>query len=272
MTLTARDYKPGLGKREASLIAGLAEAGKRIFTVEDARRIAGAQAKEVIRWLVRKKWVLPLRRGLYSIVPLEVGVRGADAFVLHNFVIASMLVAPYYIGYWSSLNYHGLTEQIPRTTFVATTKARHSVEVLSAEYCFVKLSRRKFFGWDEVDVEGYPVRIASPEKSVADCLDRPDHCGGIDQIARALYFSHKEISLSKVVNFAPRMGNRTILKRLGHILQVAGLLPRYEELFAGFQPSAGFARLDLLSPAKGKHDTRWNLLVNYRMDPEQWKY
>jgi hypothetical protein len=37
MTLTAKEYKAGLGKREASLIAGLAERDKTIFTVEDAK-------------------------------------------------------------------------------------------------------------------------------------------------------------------------------------------------------------------------------------------
>lgn len=64
--------------------------------------------------------------------------RGADAFVVHSFVIASMLVRPHYIGFWSALNHHGLTDQIPRTTFVATTRARHPVRVLDAEYYFVR--------------------------------------------------------------------------------------------------------------------------------------
>ncbi len=68
--------------------------------------------------LMQKKWVLPLKRGLYAIVPLDVGVKGADSFILHNFVIASHLVEPYYIGYWSALNHYGFSEQIPKTTFI----------------------------------------------------------------------------------------------------------------------------------------------------------
>ncbi len=272
MTLTAREYKPGLGRREASLIAGLAEEGKTLFTMADAKGVVGPQAKDVIRWLVRKKWVLPLKRGLYAIVPLDVGVKGADAFVVHNFVVASLLVEPYYIGYWSALNYHGLTEQIPRTTFIATTRARHAVEVLDAEYYFVKLTPAKFFGWEETEIEGRTVRISSPEKTVADCLDHPEHCGGIEQVARALYFSHEELDLRRVVECARRMRNRTILKRLGYILEVTGLLPQYGGLFKDFKPSAGFPRLDPLSPRRGKHNSRWGLLVNCPLDPEGWRY
>ena len=272
MRPSARRYAGSLGTKEAFLVRSLAEEGRAIFGTDDASRLVGHGAKELVHRLTRKKWVLPLKRGLYAVVPLDIGVRGADAFVVHSFVVAAMLVEPYYIGYWSALNHHGLTDQIPRTTFVATTKVRHPVKVLDEEYCFVKLAPAKFFGWQEVEVEGRKVRMSGPEKTVADCLDHPEHCGGIEQVARAVYFSHEEISLARVGDYAKRMGNRTVLKRLGHVLEVTGLLPRYERLFRGFQPSAGFPKLDTLSPKTGKHDGRWKLLINYRLDPEGWRY
>jgi len=53
------------------------------------------------------------------------------------------------------LNHHGLTDQIPRTTFIATTKARHPVQVLDVEYYFVKLAHSKFFGWQETEIEDF---------------------------------------------------------------------------------------------------------------------
>jgi predicted transcriptional regulator of viral defense system len=272
MKLSAKKYKSTLGGKEAFLVKSLAEEGKSIFAIKDASRLVGPGAKEVVRRLAVKKWVLPLKRGLYARVPLDVGVKGSDAFVVHNFVVASMLAEPYYIGYWSALNYHGLTDQIPRTTFIATTKARHSVQVLDAEYYFVKLAKSKFFGWQKVEIEDHTVHISDPEKTIADCLDHPEHCGGIEQVARAVYFSHEEIKLKRVVEYAWRMSNRTILKRLGHVLDATGLLSHYPRLFRGYKPSAGFPRLDPLSPKSGRYNSRWNLLINYRLDPEGWRY
>ena len=148
-----------------------------------------------------------------------------------------MLVDPYYIGYWSALNYHGLTDQIPRTTFVATTKARIRVKVLDEEYLFVKLAPRKFFGWQEIEVDGRTVRLSDPEKTLADCLDHPEHCGGIEQVARAVFFSHEEINLGRVADCAKRVGNRTILKRLGHILEVtaSSMISDFCSSFAGLK-------------------------------------
>jgi predicted transcriptional regulator of viral defense system len=257
MTLSAKRYKSTLGGKEAFLVRSLAEEGKTIFAIKDALRVVGPNAKEVVRRLAAKKWVLPLKRGLYAMVPLDVGVKGADAFVVHNFVVASMLAEPYYIGYWSALNHHGLTDQIPRTTFIATTKARHVVQVLDAEYYFVNVAKSKFFGWQEIEVDDRRVRISDPEKTVADCLDHPEHCGGIEQVARAIYFSHEEIDLKRVVEYAKRMGNLTILKRFAYVLEATGLLSDYGKL---------------LSPKQGKHNSRWKLLINYKIDPEGWRY
>jgi len=91
-------------------------------------------------------------------------------------------------------------------------------------------------------------------------------------VARAVYFSHEEIDLPRVVQYANRMDNRTIMKRLGYILEVTGLLSQYRELFAGYKHSSGFSKLDAISPRAGKHNSRWGLLINYRLDPEGWRY
>src|SRR4030042_6837124 len=87
-------YKKGLTQRESLLISALARQDRKIFSTEDARAATEGDAKKIMSSLIKKKWVLPLRRGLYAIVPLDVGVKGADSFILHNFVIASHLVEP----------------------------------------------------------------------------------------------------------------------------------------------------------------------------------
>ena len=267
-----REYKKGLTARESFLISSLARQDKRIFSIEDARAVAEKDTGRIMSSLIGKKWLLPLKRGLYAIVPLDVGIKGADSFILHNFVIASHLVEPYYIGYWSALNHHGLSEQIPRTTFITTTKPRMPLKILDADYYFVTVGKKKFFGFDEIEIEGWKVNISSPEKTVADCLDYPEHSGGIEEVAKAIYLNHGEVDIKKVYDFGERMGNMTILKRLGYILEVAGLLEKYREQFDRFSLSKGYPALDPVSPRKGRHNSRWGLLVNFELKPERWIY
>jgi len=41
--------------------------------------------------------------------------------------IGCNLITPAYISFWSALHYHGFTEQVPRTTFVATTHRKKEI-------------------------------------------------------------------------------------------------------------------------------------------------
>jgi len=266
------EYKRGLTPKESLLISSLARRDKKVFSIEDARGVIERDTKKIMSSLILKKWVLPLKRGLYAIVPLNVGVKGADSFILHNFVIASHLAEPYYIGYWSALNHYGLSEQIPRTTFVATTKPKMPLKILDAAYYFVKIGGKKFFGFNEIEIEGWRVNISGPEKTIADCLDRPEHSGGIDEVARAIYFNHEEIDWKEVCRLAERMGNITILKRLGFILEASGLWEGYKHLFSSFSPSKGYPALDPVSLRKGKYNSKWGLLVNFEINPSRWMY
>jgi predicted transcriptional regulator of viral defense system len=272
MELTTRTYKGGLTDRESFLVSTLAREDKAIFGIEDVRAVIGEHAKKVMHSLIRKKWVLPLKRGMYALVPLDVGVRGADSFVIHNLVIGSLLVEPYYIGFWSALNYHGLTDQIPRTTFVVTTKAKKSLDILGSRYYFVKLTDRKFFGFSEHEIDSIKVNISTPEKTIVDCLDHPEHSGGIDEIARSIFFSYRDLDMSSVKEHALKMGNLAILKRLGYILEVTGLLPSFGFLFEGIELTRGYSSLDALSARKGRYNSKWKLLINSEINREGWMY
>ncbi|MFQ6066780.1 MAG: type IV toxin-antitoxin system AbiEi family antitoxin [bacterium] len=165
------------------------------------------------------------------IVPLDVGVKGADSFIRHNFVIASSLAKPYYIGFWSTLNYYGFSEQIPRTTFVATTQIVKPLEILDSNYYFVELVKRKFFGIKRIEIDRRKINISGPDKTMVDCLDHLEHCGGIDELARAIYFSHQELKLRRMKNYAVKMNNVTVLKRLGYILDKNRLIRKLRSHF-----------------------------------------
>ena len=268
----AEEYKGGLTQREALLISALARQDRKIFSIKDARAVTEGDAKKVMSSLIRKKWVLPLKRGLYAIVPLDVGVKGADSFILHNFVIASHLIEPYYIGYWSALNHYGFSEQIPRTTFIATTKPKMPLSILNSDYYFVTIGRGKFFGFQEIDMDGWKVNISTPEKTIADCLDHPEHSGGTDEVAKAIYLNHEEIDIGKVYEIGTKMKNTAVLKRLGYILEVGNLLDAYKDAFAHFTLTKGYPALDPISPKEGKHNSRWGLLVNFELNPQRWMY
>jgi len=259
-----------LSKTESTLLASLAERGRNIFALEDVTStlaISYENAKMIVSRLVKKKWLIRLARGKYLIVPLEAGVK--SQYTEHGFVIASHLVKPYYIGYWSALNYHGLSEQVPSVIFVVSSKRRKDRTILDTRFRFVTIKKSKIFDLVEVDISNSKVKISGVEKTIVDCLDHPEYCGGVEEIAKALFFDHEDLDMKKIIKNAEKMGNKTIIKRLGYLLDLFKY-HEYEHLFKDVKLSKGYSKLDPKLPEKGTFNDRWKLLINVGISPERW--
>lgn len=258
------DIRKGLSKKEAYLLTSLAEKKKRLFGLKDVMDELGCSynyAKVIASRLAKKKWLIPIEKGRYLIVPLEAGKE--SIYTEHEFIIASKLVQPYYIGYWSAMNYHGMTEQVPFTVFVATIKRRNKKEIHGVKYEFITLTKNKFFGFSAVNIAGEAVSISDMEKTIIDTLDHPEYCGGISEAAKALWSARQKIDFGKLVNYAEKMKNGAIFKRLGYLLQKLEIkIP--DELNKKIKEniSKGYAALDTVVKRKGKHNSEWRLLVN----------
>lgn len=255
---------------ESTLLATLAEKGRNIFTLKDVTDtldVTYENAKVIVNRLEKKSWLIRLTRGKYLIVPLEAGVR--SLYTEHGFVIASHLADPYFIGYGSALNYHGLTELIPPAIFVATSKRVKNRTILNTKFRFITVTKSRMFGIEEVTVSGAKVKISDADKTVADCLDHPEHCGGIDEIAKSIFFEHKELDIAKIIMNAGKMGNKTIIKRLGYLLEVFGY-HEYDYLFDSVKLSKGYPKLDPKLPENGSYNSRWGLLLNTEINPKRW--
>ncbi len=263
-----RQYRHTLSDRESRILSSLSYRSKTIFATNDIKEFV-EKPKSVLDNLVRKKWILKIKKGVYVIAPFEAGELGAASYTIHSFVIASVLVKPYYIGYWSALNHHGLTDQTPPAVYIATTKPRNSHRILDTQFRFVTIPSSKMFGITEVEIEKRKVRISSPEKTIVDCLDHPEHCGGVEEIAKAVYFAKDEIDFKKVVAHAKRIGNSAVLKRLGYMAEVLEL-EECGRLFSTIKLGSGYSLLDPTLPKRGHIKERWKLILNTPIDAARW--
>ena len=109
------------------------------------------------------------------------------------------------------------------------------------------------------------VNVAEPEKAVVDCLDHPEYAGGLVETAKGLWVGTEEgrLDVEVLTLYAERMGNRTIFKRLGYLVETLEL-PVEETTIEGWQrmTSSGYSILDPLSGRGGKYNSRWQLKVN----------
>lgn len=95
-------------------------------------------------------------------------------YTLENdpFLIASWIVWPSYISGFAALNYHKLTEQLPFTIHVVTTRKRKKkiIRFMNTGIEFLKIKKEAFFGYRRVIHHKKEVFIAEPEKAIVDGL------------------------------------------------------------------------------------------------------
>ena len=200
-----------LGARESRLLCEASSRGKTVLTTDDAREILGEEkVRLLLSRLSKKRWLKRLEKGKYLILPLSAGTKGLYSY--DGVVLVDKLVSPYAIAYWSALNFYGYTEQIPSTIFVATTKRKKDLEIkeMGLRFKFVTVVEKKFFGNKKRWIGDKQVIITDREKTIVDCLDHPEQCGGIVESAKGVWqgFTQQELDPKTVTEYAPVRANR----------------------------------------------------------------
>lgn len=260
----------GLGKADRARLSAVLRGTKGTISVAEAAEIldmpGSGAAKLLSRW-AKKGWLARVRRGLYVSVPLE--SRTADVPLEDAWVIADKLFGPCYIGGWSAAEYWDLTEQIFRTLIVLTTqRPRDRKPTLKGTAFWLKtVPDSAMFGLKAVWRGSEKVNVSDATRTILDLLGDPQLGGGLRSTVDIFrnYLNSEKKDLKLLLEYAERLGNGAVFKRLGFLLEQYAENEQdvidscYEKL------TAGNTKLDPALKAE-RLITRWRLWV-----PERWK-
>ena len=258
-----QNIRQGLSTRESRLLARLAGAGHQIISVDDIEttlEVPPNTAREIASRLTEKGWLDRLFPGTYLIVPLTAGEEAV--YTTHEYLIAAHVAEPMYIGYYSALSHHGLTEQVPRTVYVVTPTRAQSREIHGVPYRVTTVTERKFFGVEPTSIEGTTVQVSDLEKTLVDCADHPEFCGGLRELATAMRTADERgCDWVTVGEYLERLDNGAATKRIVYLADQLGInLPAREEFVASF--TSGYSPLDPTRPDTGSTDSTYRLRIN----------
>ena len=142
------------------------------------------RADRVIRSLLAKNWLERLSRGRYVLVPASRGPQGIpDSNML---ALGRHFVDPYYFAYATAAGHYRFTSQSRTTVYIASRKQIPDRTIRDTRFRFISLVGRKFFGYESTAVFNEKVNMSDREKTVIDCVDRPDLAGGIGEVTRII--------------------------------------------------------------------------------------
>ncbi|RDZ44876.1 transcriptional regulator [Haloferax sp. Atlit-10N] len=268
-TSEEKTQRKSLSTRESQVLSRLASENRQVISIGDianALDIPRKSAKDMAYALKEKGWLERIAHGKYLIMPLAAGEN--PVYTEHEFVIASALVEPMYIGYWSAMNHHGLSEQLSRTVYIVTTTRAQKREIHGVTYRPVTVTEQKFFGSQPTAVGTNQVNISSIEKTLVDCADHPEFCGGIGELAKAMQnAADTRCSWERVIEYLRRVRNGAATKRIVYLADQLDIdLPGYSSVVENF--TTGYPLLDPTRKAKGTRDSKYQLRLN--VSPESF--
>jgi len=204
-----------------------------------------------------------IKEGLYLIIPLG---EDHNNYIPNWHLITKYLVqnAYFYIGYYSALQIHELITQpsLKQQIVVSKQQRKSNLQLKNLKVQYIYHNQTHFFGSRKMWINKYDKVICSDlEKTIIDCLFKPDYAGGIVEVARAIYLSREKMDFGQLLNYAIKFKSQAVFKRLGYLLETLSIKTDIiESLFT--LRSNSYVVLDTELPKEGKRSRRWRVQKN----------
>ena len=223
-----------------------------VFNLKTVREITGkgsSYAKLLVYRIKKDNLITEIERNKYTMKkdPL---------------LIASNIIWPSYISFWSALRYHNLTEQLPQDVMVITTRTRkkRKIDFNNIKIIFIKIKPKYLFGYRKERYHGAYIFMAEPEKALIDSALFKKI--SFSEIYSVMKNNLSTINIELLLAYLIKIRNKALIKRFGFLLDNLGTGAHKKlKKFIDFK----YIPLDYSLPAKGKKDKKWKVIKNAQL-------
>jgi len=212
--------------------------------------------KNLVVKLVENGWLIRIKRGLYAIS--DFASRGQLS--LSPVVIANLLESNSYVSFETALQQYGMFDQLTNKTISVSLKQRKSVSMSGTEYAFVKTRPEYYFGWQELLVEQFSARVATPEKALIDMVNFHRSRYSIDLVIEEIIEHKNDLDLTRLNRYLESFSTTTI-KIFGFIFDITGNYS--DDLYKLINPKAGTS---WMIPGDSNFNAKWRLYYHDYFD------
>ena len=232
--------------------------------------VSRPHAVNLLAGLARKGALHRVGRGRYVVIPPTVLYERKSYVTDPHLVIDELMRADgagerYYVAYQSAAAIYGAAQQLPFVLQVALPIQRRPILLGPGRIQFIRVQPQKLFGFHQMRYQEAFLNVSDREKTLLDCLERFDLCGGVGEVARTGGTLLEGIRTGTLLDYLGRMGNQALAQRLGLILERLGTVETVDQdLIAGIARRAGphTYLLDPHGPSEGPVDGRWRIREN----------
>lgn len=156
----------GLSQKEVKIIAWIEFYQKYFFTSNDIEQFFTSKSifYNFIKRLVKKKRIIKINKNKYYLIPIKAK---SGAWIPHEFILVDEICNSheYYIGGWTSSNYWKLTDQVPFTIDVFTTKKQGKINILNTKIYFHRIKKIDKVKYVIKKIAGHEFKILNKKES-----------------------------------------------------------------------------------------------------------
>lgn len=256
-----------LSFQATNLLDKLIDAKVKCFSIDKAYQLLPNSnpnaVKRLLSDMAKRGLLMRVKEGVYYIIPFE---QDPKTFMPDWHLLSQYLVgdSEYYIGYFSALQIHSLTTQPHLKEQIVVNKQikPSTLLVKGVPFQFIYHNDAHFFGNKKTWIDSFnKVQCSDLEKTIIDCLFKPEYSGGITEIAKAIHKSKNKIEYPKLLDYAKQFNSQAVIKRLGFLLE---LLEIQNPIIDKLQKlrSKSFVALEPSFPKEGKTIYRWAIQQN----------
>ena len=226
--------------------------------------------------MVKKGMLCKITRDNYHIVPFNAN---AETYYPEAHQVAKYLMQnkAYYIGYASAMKIHGLSSpsEVKKSEikeYVVTKKQMRSAirSFGGITYQFIQHDTTRFFGFDSMWINQLEKAMVSDlEKTIVDIATKPQHCGGIVEVGKAIFQAKERTDQDKLFYYFARNKNKSAKKRFLFLIDLLDLnwTAEHEAMMEELGP--GISLLDPAAPDQGRKRNKFGMKIN--VDPTLMK-
>lgn len=263
--------KKNISTQSGQLLSYFIKKNQNYFDYSEAKHAlpnSGESAlKELLSDMVRRGLLMRIKRGVYYLIPYE---EDSKTFMPDWHLLAEPLTKGnrHYIGYYSALQIHNLITQpsLKEQIVVATQIHPAIVEIKGVSFQFIYHNQNHFFGKKHIWIDSFHrVACSDLEKTIVDCLFKPDYAGGIVEIARAIHMSKDRIKFKRLLEYVKKFNSQAVIKRLGFLLETLSIETAIINELLDLKTTS-YVTLDTELPKEGKLINRWSVHQNIEIE------
>lgn len=193
----------------------------------DFKRSNGGSTKgsiyQLLQYYVRTHKIALLRKGLYAVVPPNL-ITSNESISVDPYLFAASISADSIIAYHTALELHGASySNFQRFTFLTSKKIKPfdyngqlfqpvshtaALKKLHKEGCFVLSENRG----------GMIVRLTNLARTYVDILNRPDLCGGWEEVCRSIS-NITAVDIDEIIEYCLMLDSPVLCAKVGFFLE-----------------------------------------------------